>query len=653
MIQKWSSIRKFNLTYLFFLVLLYGVMSLVSQKYYSLSFFIFIPISLLSGIGFVTFFRDIFQVRNIITYVLLNLFIGVFVNTYIIFFLGTFGVTLDSRFYSVYLVVIIIFNILLFLLNCREEDIQDILNHTRFKIVDFVWFLILLVFSLVFIKICLENYFPNWDSFTHWAIDTKVIFEGEAFRDESYDLIKFGYLPFYSLQLSYVYWIYRAVVEQYSSLLTLSYALIGVFFCFSSVLSIKGSYIKKTLLYLFAFSSFFSFSLIQGLVFSQYSDVFTSVLVLLSAMVLFGRKPKEQNYWKRILLYFLLAYGIFLTKSAYLVITVFLLAFLILYDLRFIMDNYRKLIRSHKNLFVVLLIICCVYWIASYSSAFQGDQTVYSTAIQQLRSFDFNNIVYVVNMIEFIVKKLLLFSFVFSILLFWCLFVNRKTSRRDFLKISFVLLLALIPMFYWFLGNRGLEDMSILRYISLIFFASPYIFSEISSPRQIVGKYKRYLLIWITFLVPVSLFLRVTVDLELSLTFSPHTGQYKDFIWQKSFYSLATRVKEAVPEGSRIMLVKEQESNLLGNMDLPSIILRYYLSDESVGHQYRYQVEQWYEYMKKFAPDYILVSSYTDYWLGCNTILEEGNSYLISTENFEETYSEDVCFFEVENILEF
>jgi hypothetical protein len=87
-------------------------------------------------------------------------------------------------------------------------------------------------------------------------------------------------------------------------------------------------------------------------------------------------------------------------------------------------------------------------------------------------------------------------------------------------------------------------------------------------------------------------------------------------------------------------------------MDISDIILRYYISNNSVGQQYRFPVQDWYPYMKEVNPDYILVYTYDNYWEGCNNILEEGHTYLIKNSELSPQYQREECFFGIENIKE-
>lgn len=626
---------------------------ILSREFSSLKFFILIPLAILLGIGFTALFKNIFTIKNVFTHLICSLFLGLFLNTLLIFLIGSVGVELNKSFYIVYILSSLLLNAIIFFIHTSEDEISSYLRNTRFNWWDVAWYVILVFFSLLFINICLENFYPNWDSYTHWAIDSKYIYENERLRDQGFDLLRYSYLPFYPLQLSYVYWIYGAVVEQYSSLVTLTYLFIGTFFCYSQILNIREKPLTKSLLYLLALSPLYTFFLIQGLPFTQYADIFCSVVILFYGIVLFGKKPDLKSYGSRFLLIFLFSFALYLTKTNYLAVTAFLLAFYLLFDAKFLIYNFKKLFSS-RMFWVASLIIGIVFALVFiYSRNFvpPKENTALGFMLQNLTTIGTDRIKYLFDMIEFFFKEITMFLFMSIIVFVASIISTNGLTRRSLLLVSFVLLLSSIPVTYYFITQGNFVDMSILRYIGLIFFVTCFVLILLPSSIKITSLKQETLFSILLILISVFLFSRIYITNNVDLNFSPHTGSYKDFIWHKEFFMLGERVSQIVPEESSIMIV-DQEGELIGNMSMPVIILRYSLSEYSVGHQYRFQPVQWYDYMKEIKPDYILVFTYDNYWPGCNGILEKEHSYLIKVDNLSEEYNDSNCFFETENLIE-
>lgn len=643
-----------NNKYKFVLILIISVSLLftyvLSTIFPVLKFFTLIPIFLLLGIGMSSFFLNVILVRNILTYLLMSVFLGVFINTFVIFLFGCIGLNLTLDFYIIYIFSVFLINVFLFFYFSPEQKIRDLLR-IRLEIVDILWIFILLLFSLVLVKICMEEYFPNWDSFTHWAIDARYLFLNESFRDGSYDLIKYGYLPFYSLQLNYVYLIYGSIVEQYSSLITLMYSVIGTLLCFSYIIDIKRNAFKKSLLYVLTFSSLYSFFMIQGLLFTQYADAFCSVLILFYGVILFLSEPQLKTYWKRFLLLFLFSYSIYLTKSHYIPITLFLIVFFLFYDRNFIIQNIKNLLLNKSIYLSVITIVFCTSVVYLYSRNFISDTNVVSFTVQNLSINRQLQLSYLFEMIEFLFSHITLMLYLAMCVLMVVLTTHKGFKKKFSLALFFVLFLAIIPITYFFLNQANLQDMSLLRYLGLTFFVLPLVLITEKAPLEIKRKSQEIILVIILVIIPVILFVKIIDSYGMDFSFSPHIGSYKNFKWQRDYYYLSEEIISHIPKDSSIMMV-EQENDRLGNMNIPLIFVRYYLADNSVGHQYRLPKEQWYEYMRKFSPDYILVFSYSGYWLGCNDILEIDETYLINTENIKRENNEENCFFTSGDIIE-
>lgn len=633
------------------LTVLYLSVAFVSIFFDSLRFFLFIPISITLGIGFVAFFRKSLPIRNIITFFVYASFLGLFLNTSVIFLFGSLGVKLDNSFYFLYIICASIINLYLFIKNISEAEVSEYFRILDLDLLDFLWSAIFFIFIFVLINIGLEHYFPNWDSFTYWAIDAKYIFQNSSFRDENFNIIAHSYLPFYPLQLNFVYLLYGEVVEQYSSLLTLYYGLLGGTLLYSFVIGSGKSFVKKSLLFLSIFIAIYSFLIIQGVLFSQYADVFLSVVVLFYFTILFRNNIEIESYWSRFLILLLLSVSLYLTKSNYSVITVVLLFFILIYDFKFLRDNFNRLSKNIALILSLLVIAVYSYFIYQYGQNFSTGDNIVSFTVSGI-SWDIEpRFIFIFNLFAFVLGHIPIFSVSIVVFILLWIFLKEK-YREDVLKILLVFSIAIIPIVYYVITLGNLLDMSLLRYIGLIFFAIPYLFSLILPEIQTIDKVKKYSIVVLIICLSLLLLLKIKIEFGVDLNFSVHSGQYKNFIWQRDFYMIGERVKEVVPTGSEIMIM-DQDEGVIGNTSMPVIILRYYLSDYSAGFQYRYPKELFYEYVESISPDYILIYTYDNYFEHCNSLLKDQGTYLILFDGATEIKNTNECFFNNEDIIDF
>src|SRR5690606_37655517 len=103
--------------------------------------------------------------------------------------------------------------------------------------------------------------------------------------------------------------------------------------------------------------------------------------------------------------------------------------------------------------------------------------------------------------------------------------------KKDLSKLLGVLLLGSIPVIYYVLTLGNLIDMSLLRYLGLIFFISPYLFYVILPEIRLGDTFKKFLFLAIFSFLPILLLSKTIIEYDVNFEFTVHTGQYKDFIW--------------------------------------------------------------------------------------------------------------------------
>ncbi len=629
--KKRMNKNKRKLLFLLFLGFLFLFTLIAVRAYPLFRFFILIPLCLSSGLLYTVFLKDVVPVKNIFTFLSLSLFFGLFFNSFIIFIMGMFGVVISGVFLTYYIVIMVVINVLCFLIFMDEETFSKYFNDFKPEFIDVIWFLIYTFFLFVFIKMCMEMFFPYWDNFTYWSIDAAYIFEQGLLNGKSaLDIISKFYLPFFPLQLSYVYFLYGEIVEQFSSLISVIYGFIGVFLLGSYILDLKNNRILKNILYFFVLCGVLAlFSSLNVLV-TQYADAFCSVLILFYGIVLFSTKPKKSNYFKRFLLILIFSLGIYLTKLAYAPITLFLLLLYVYYDFAFIKKGLKNFFNKRRKPYLigfVLLAILAVLVLFQRNTEFLSQINQYMDIIRITNLFTKEGFLYSVNVYYYLIQRIFKILILLAFLLGVYIFMGKDSRKIDNKKILLVLMIFLFPIGFYILIQKDLANASLLRYLSLTFYLLPFLFINIlenlnfKTKNVLVGL---FLCLWVIFL-----FLQISSEYNLKFEFSPHSGSYKESELLKEHYIFADKILSLVSQESTIMIVREEYEKYLGNIDEPALYLGYYLANHSVGGQYRVDKEKWLAYMLEFKPNYLLILSYSAYWEECNDILPMGNDYLI------------------------
>ncbi len=638
-------------------ILLYsGIIALLASLFVitlfvvSLKVFLLIPLAILGGMGFVSCLKTIFPIKNILTFVILSLLIGLFINTVIIFCLGYLGFGIGYSFFSIYLMIIFLLNFLLYFLGIKENEVINYFENFKLDYVDIIWLGVLLVFTFVFINIAFENYFLGWDGFSFWAVDAKYIFENGAIRDGSFDILAGSYYSFYPLQLNYVYLLYNDLVEQHASILTLLYAFISVSLLYSYVISIRHSKLMKSFLFLIIIITLFTWFSINNVVFTLYSDVFCSTMALLYTIVLF--KPVKglrlSSYIGRFLLISLIAISFYLTKTGYSVVSLFFLGFYFLYDIKYI---YEDILRKPKRVYIVGGVIALFLFGFLYLKNYTGDGGIIGYALKNASEIGGSRAKYFFDMFKFLFSEIHLFLLSTISFFITSFFLLEGLDWRKFKKVLFIILLASIPLVFYMIKMQTFADYSILRYLGLIYFAFPYVLFHLF-PKSKIKSFKIELLgVLVMVLIPLTLCLSIARQWNVDFNFTPHTGSYKqDPNHMDKYYVYSMKIRDLVKNKSRILFVDEEFSSL-GNSRAPSMFLRYFLSEYSVGRQYLTGVDTWYPFMKEVNPDYVVLLEYDGYWNACNNILEEDNLYLIKIVDGHKDLTDTDCFFEKEDVI--
>jgi len=609
----------------------------------SIKFFELVPLAILLGMGFTSFLRGIFPIKNIITFIAISLFLGMFINTFVLFLFGAVGLNIGMPLLIFYIPVIFLLNIFLFFRFTKEEDLFGYFKNTKLEVIDIVWIGILTLLLLMFVGTCLERYYFLWDGFTFWLLDAKYIFQNEHFRDGSFTLLANNYLPFFSLQINYVYLIYNKIVEQTAGLLNLMYAYTAVTLIVSYIIDIKKSDIKKIFLYIGILAALYSFFTIHFLLMSVYADVFLAVVVLFYALILFNKEFKEKYYWQRFLLLVLLAITIYLTKTHFFIFSIFLIGFLVVYDFKYLWNKIKNIAKDYWFVFVVVLLalialICFRYaksisnessFVQSVSSGFVLSKAILTNVKGIAKGMLLNVPLIVVTVALYIPVGFL---------------VKKGFNWKDFTRVIFLLLLVSFTLVIYALGIYPLSDGSMYRYLGLAYFALPLLFVDILPDFEIEKKWQRIVSILAIMGFVGLVFVQLCFHIGVDLKFNPNSGAYIESEAHKEYSDIVNEVTKIVPKDKSIMISSYGVAGgaLTDNFP-PGFFLRYYLMEYNETVAYYCAPADCLSYFLTQEPDYLLIYSYSDFWPSCSGVLENKKSYLVKFDFTQEELNSGKC----------
>lgn len=647
--------RKINYKILFmFLLVLTTLLAVLTVSIYpSLRFLVIIPLSMCLGFSFPHIFKKVISVKNILTYFVLALFYGLFLNSLIIFGLGLLGVSITSNFFLFYIPSVLLLNLLFYVFCVPKEEIEQYFLNTKLGIVDLIWFGIYFLSFIFFLQICTERFFPNWDNFTYWAIDAKYIFERGSLHGRFLDMLQKFYLPLYPLQLSYVYFLYGRVVEQFSSLLTLLYGYIGLFVLGSYIADSKRDLVMKNLLYFLSLTALVSFFYSLNTLVTQYADVFCAVLILFYGIVVFSRKVDKNTFCLRFVLVVLLSTTLYLTKLAYAPISLLMIVLYLLYDAHFILSVFKGLKKNVKVIFWVILL--CLFFLGVYiifRTSFGKNITSYTVIFKDSYFFTKERFTYLVKILRYLLGRIPEFLLAVFLLFGGYVFHNKGIKKTDSKKILTTLILSVVPIVFYFILMKDTKNGSLLRYMSLVFFIIPYLLILLTKDIKFNGMRTFVLSTLILLSVIFSVFFQIHIEYDFNWEFTPKSGEYMDSKLLKVPYLISEEIRSKIKPDDKIMFVGQEPEENIGNIAPPNLYIKYYLAENSVGSQYTIPVEGWIDYMYGYAPDYVFISNYSGFFPKCDKYLEEGSFYLLKIQNKKEEYSGQECFFDSKNLFE-
>ena len=618
----------------------------------ALKFLELIPIAFILGFGFTSFLKNILPIKNILTFIAISIFLGLFLNTFVIFLLGTVGLNVGWPLLIFYLPIVAILNIVLFFRFNTEGSLKGYLKDTKLETIDIIWVGVFTLLFAMFVSTCLERYYFLWDGFTFWLLDAKYIFENQHLRDGSFVVLANNYLSFFSLQINYMYLLFGKIAEQSAGLISLVYAYTGVLLIFSYVINVKKSVVKKILVYIGVLAALYAFFTIHYLLMSMYADVFLSVVVLMYAMVLFNKEYKEKYYWQRFFVLILLASTIYLTKTHFFVFSLMLLAITLVYDFKMIWMKIKTLGKDYWFVFSIFLILLFTVIIGKYAFSI-SNETSFVQSVSQGFTIDKSILTNVKGVVKGMILNIPLIVAVLAFYLPITFLVKKGFGKEDFLKIGFLILMTAFTFAVYIFGIYPLSDGSMYRYLGLVYLALPLLFVEILPDFEIEKRWQKVLTV-IIMMGSVGLILgQLAFHMGLDLNFTPNSGVYLESEAHKEYSDIVDEVRAILPEDSTLMVTAISVDGVgMTDNAPPGFFLRYYLLEYNDSPSYYTNAEGFPAVYLAQAPDYLLIYSYQGQWPVCDGILTSGKSYLVKFDYTQQLLEKGSCIANTEDVVE-
>lgn len=612
-------------------IFIIGLMNL-TKLHPVLGFVPFVLFLTSSGLCLSELFREQLPYNDILGYIINSLIWGSIFTPFALLILGFIGFKYTNENMLLFIVILVFLNIFFALILRRKEKkipfIKFLKSNNNW--IDLVFVLLTSLSFFFIIQICLENYTQMWDSFTFWGVDSKYLFDNRQLRTIEFDLLSSNrYTSYYPLITFLSYFFMGGIFEQFSSLITILFAFLAFLMVFNlarNQSSIRGKLLSYTS-FILVLSSFLS---IQTVLVSQYADVFASFLLLLFVVVLLNGKQNKELYHKRLFVLLFLCLTFYLVKPAYITTSFLCLSIYILHDFTFLKDSYRTIISNLKVWSTILFFLITTFLIYQYF--IPARQIESSPSLIELKSYPLMQYFsYVLHLGEYLLSNLPLPTLlVGSLFLVWVL--NSNWSKKELFGCLTFLSVTLLPIGYYILNfSQDFASMSLLRYVSIGFFAIPFLFYFIVRKKDFNKGDNRVNIILLVLTIGVNIFFvaRIYSNYNLDLRLNPNDGKYSTAVGK--YYLIAEKAYTLVGNESKILLmdVANGTENRITNKDIPGIFTRYFLAEKSVGIMYDTDISGLKNIITTFTPDYLLILEYDGYLSLCDEDLQIGRSYLL------------------------
>lgn len=640
--------KKHLLVLLSTFITIYFFIRLLTFYANSLSVIEFAFLTMIFGLAPAYFFRSVFKFENIIDWLVTSSALGMLFIPFLFLLFGWLGWNFVFVYSVVFLYICSFLGIILLFVFADEETVIGYINLNGVTKIDVFFYIILFSYTLILSLHNFDRVYPRWDAFTLWGLDAKLIFDFNRLRDSTFDVFgHFTNTSYYPIYYSIVYDIYGAIVEQFASW-------INVFINFLALLLVYSSVRQKRFLHkLFIVTVLIMISHVADqtvFMFSMYTDTLVAFLLLLFILILINNYEYTlDTYSRRMFLLLLLPVSFFFVKTGLLFVTYILLIAYITYDFKFLL-NYKKVLIKRVDFWVVILAVVAIFqarsFYVSYTLHLQSipsvSQLVPTQSVMDPTISSFY--IYTKELFFWMIEKT---PYLVGLWFLGILSVLKIKSIDDKKKFLYIYFLAAGLFFSFCMGyiikQRSLLSGSLIRYTAITMYLSPLIFTYISIK---ISKKKAFIS---TIVLSIGLgyfVFRALIPIPFFQAFTLSTGSYKVYLQQSSDF--AKNVLSITGDDAKILIANDSlidGNKQIGNMDLNTIYLRYFLMYNSVGGQYkRNNLDTFSNIMSQEKPNYILLLSYSGVFDDCENIFNNEHSYLIKLNGDEQDY-EDGCVF--------
>jgi len=605
-------------------------------------------LSLFLGIGPAYFFRRVFKFDNIIGWLVNSSVLGMLFIPFLFLLFGWIG--FNAVFvYSVWFIYACAFWGIISLLVFSDKNILvEYIKLPNFSMLDIFFYIVLFGYTLILTLLNFHWVYPGWDAFTLWGLDANYMFQFNHLRDASIDVFgSFTYTSYYPIYYSLIYDLYGAVVEQYANW-------VNVFFNFLALMLIYNNIIKKSaeqkgmIVAVLVATSYGAITAVLMLL--MYADMLDAFNMLLFMVVLTNddEYPVEL-YGKRTILLLLLAVSFYFIKTPFLFLTVILILSWMVYDIKFLLGNWRNLLNRADFLFPVGVVVALYIMRFNYFGTIvkaQSDTPVDGLLLPVASSL---------SLYFLYAKELFVWLFETSPYLvgLWllgiCFILLIRKMKLDKGDIHILFVSLFVFLFYCgfdilYLGS--VYHYSLPRYTAISMYLIPLMLGRLSIvlPQKI-----SYSLTSVFLLVISYFFVKTMTPMPLHEGFQLSTGSYNVFMPE---YSLTAEDVLGISGGNaRILIADDYDNKLISNMFPPAIYVRYFLMYNSVGGQYvSLHAKDLQKYALGYNADYILLLDYDSSLDYCDDTLVAGQSYLIKIDK-NGIKKEEECAFSEESVI--
>lgn len=616
----------------------------------AIPFLLFTLLSINVGLFFTFILNKILNL-NIYTLILFSSFLGLMIFTLTTLAWGQWGLKIDSTFLTTLyysLSTLSFLQISRYIIYPKTKpDFKYKLNN--FETIDLIFIVSLVVIHLYFVIIILNYYFIEYDSFTFWLTDAKIVYLTNFLRNSKNIINSVNYTSYYPLHSVYLFNLMGGLKEQYSAFITILFSAIASFLVYLSAIN-KNTLTKFLVgisLIIICLSYINNFSLI----FLNYAEIISACFMVVFAILAIAKTSSAKELWIKIIVLSLILYAFNQIKYSHFYYTIILIVlYLILIDGK----NLINLIKIKKRFNIKLLLSITIPFIIL--GILEYSKHHYFTSIWLYDSLDESplpiakdnpilkndlsfTLKYLYTILKIINIKLqhVLIIYFAAIFIPLIKFKNLKNKNRIlFIWLICLFLPASIILMYLII-QTDLSNMSINRYVTLSIYLLPLIFALVNLKLlNNVFSTRFYIIISTSIILFSFIFLAKTIPVNSSF----HSGEYTDASDLENMSFAADEIKRKISAQDKILLVGAYSG--------------YALADELINEPYKTftNITPMLQYLRYFLFDYNFYGSYLLEKEEFKDFLLDTRPKLIGIILLKENKSKETLFREFFNIPE-